>query len=155
MIKFDAKFTNIKTGKQVEETHYFNINLAQLTEMIMIDGFTEKQAHIQELINKDDKETPEERAEIWSFFKYVISKSWIEFDENDEMMLPDDKRTARFLLSDAYSSVLKFLLVGDNEKVSANVEYFMSSLFPEDLMREAKAAAGNEISELDRKVQNL
>lgn len=141
MIKRDVKYKNPFTGEDIEETLYFNINLAEAIKMEMyedLSGNLTKMGNHTELEMGD----PEAKKSVFSFFERLVEVAWGVKSEDGINFVKDPEKTRRFMTSEAYSALLEWLLLSDN--AAENAAEFTNGLFPPAMMKKAVELAEEE-----------
>ena len=138
MIKKEVTYENPFTGEQVQQTLYFNINLAEATRMEMFDNLSTKMREVGEL----DPDNDDHKHKTYEFFEWIVSVAYGNRSEDGINFVKDEEVTNRFMTSEAYSAVLRELLFVDNS--TENASNFINGLFTKDIMDNAQKLAAEE-----------
>lgn len=111
-------------GETREETFYFNLSKAELTEMeLSVHGGYDK--YLEKIINT--KDTPE----MIKIFKELIKKSYGEKSEDGRRFIKSDELTTAFMQTEAYSELYMELALDD--KAAAE---FVNGILPKQFVDE-------------------
>lgn len=138
MIKKEVTYENPFTEEEVNQTLYFNINLAEATRMEMFDDLSGRIREIGEL----DSENEEHKRKTYEFFEWIVSAAYGNKSEDGINFVKEEAVTNRFMTSEAYSALLKNLLMEENS--TENASKFINGLFTKDIMEHAQKLAAEE-----------
>lgn len=126
------------SGEEVTDEFLFNFSKSELIKLEMSN-----EGGISRLIERITKER--DNKKLYGFFEWIILESYGKISEDGKSFVKSKKLRKAFRQSEAYTNlVLEFLGEGGAESVAA----FIEGVFPEDLVAEAKKAAGGSLVDI-------